>query len=279
MQLHPYTANSKTLPLAITPRAEDVIGLYQTLDPQQVLMRFAALAKHCLPLAAIRVNDSVQLRWRSGNTERYLTTDCPAVDGVHYSLKGPLSLWQEQLLGHWHDALVPALGNALMHVKALSQARTDQLTGLGNRTAFAEEETRLVARADRHQRPFCLLLLDLDNFKPVNDAYGHQRGDAILYRVAQLMTSQARIEDLCFRLGGDEFALLLADTDQDGGEKLAQRLLASLKDNEFLASHKIGVSMGLAQWQPGEHPRSLQARADLALYQAKGAGRGCLRKG
>lgn len=50
MQLHPYTANSKTLPLAITPRAEDVIGLYQTLDPQQVLMRFAALAKHCLPL-------------------------------------------------------------------------------------------------------------------------------------------------------------------------------------------------------------------------------------
>ncbi|WP_192954825.1 GGDEF domain-containing protein [Gallaecimonas mangrovi] len=279
MQYHPVKAQALNPQLVVTPKAEDVISLYQTLEPQQVIMRFAALAKHCLPLAGIFVHPDLRLQWRAGNTERYLTHDHPALEGIFYQLKGPLSLWQEQLLEHWHDALVPALTNALVHQQAINQARTDQLTGLGNRTAFAEVEQRLVARSDRHQHAFCLLLLDLDNFKPVNDVYGHQRGDSILFRVAHVMKAQARTEDLCFRLGGDEFAILLPDTDQEGAEALAERLLEALKSNDFLASHNIGVSMGLAQWQPGEHPRALQTRADAALYQAKDAGRGCLRKG
>ncbi|WKE64510.1 GGDEF domain-containing protein [Gallaecimonas kandeliae] len=277
MQFRPYLASSAAPVPALSPRPEDVVNLHQSLDPQQVLMRFAALAKHCLPLAGVEVDDSLRLRLRSGIQERFLPSQHPLLSGISYHFASPLSLWQEQLLAHWHDALEPALGNALLHRQALAMARTDHLTGLGNRAAFAEEGQRLVATGERHKHLFCLMLLDLDHFKPVNDTFGHQRGDAILYRVGQLLRAQARQEDRCFRMGGDEFALLLPDTYEEGGQVLAERLLTALAEDDYLHSHGIGFSLGLAQWQPGEHIKSLEARADMALYQAKDAGRGCLK--
>jgi diguanylate cyclase (GGDEF)-like protein len=155
-------------------------------------------------------------------------------------------------------------------------AMTDPLTGCANRRHFMERAAAILADAQLRGEALSLAVLDLDEFKKINDSHGHPAGDAVLVRTGQLLTSHLRDADLVGRVGGEEFALLMPHTHADGAARLAERLRTTLEqagvDGDAGRIHAT-VSVGIAQLQPGEDLDGLYARADAALYRAKQQGR------
>ena len=161
-----------------------------------------------------------------------------------------------------------------------AQAATDSLTELGNRRGFEDWGTRLAGRARAEGRGFGLLLLDLDRFKPVNDAHGHAVGDAVLREVAARLRRHTRPGDAAARLGGDEFAVLVEDGAEDVLPELADRLVAALALPVATEAGpvEIGASIGLALWRAEDGDlAALAARADAALLAVKRGGRSAWR--
>jgi diguanylate cyclase (GGDEF)-like protein len=151
------------------------------------------------------------------------------------------------------------------------QARTDELTGLGNRRHFQEAVGRRVAQLDDDEH-FSLLLLDLDRFKEVNDSLGHAVGDKLLVQVGERLAGHLRQEDILVRLGGDEFAIMLDHAGADAARALAERLRASLQSAFVVGTDTvyIDVSIGIAVCPDvADELGGLLQRADIAMYQAK----------
>ena len=160
---------------------------------------------------------------------------------------------------------------------ALADALTDPLTRLGNHRAFQEELDRQVEQALRYETPVALVLIDLDEFKAINDAGGHAAGDAVLAGLGDLMVTVIRRPDRAFRIGGDELALLLPQADAEGARVVARRLLASsLAPRQLRGDLADGLSFsaGISAIPGLAMTRSdLYAQADAALYAAKRGGR------
>jgi diguanylate cyclase (GGDEF)-like protein len=158
-------------------------------------------------------------------------------------------------------------GRRLMrdHRMVLRRATRDGLTDLPNQRAFQDEFPQAVASAARYHDPLALALLDVDDFKLVNDRHGHPQGDAILKRVAAIL-GEARPGDRPYRVGGDEFALLLSHTGAEGSRTIARRLTRELTDAG------IEVSIGVSALRPGLPAETLRREADTALYEAKRRG-------
>jgi diguanylate cyclase (GGDEF)-like protein len=158
-------------------------------------------------------------------------------------------------------------GRALLrdHRRALQRATRDGLTDLPNQRAFQDEFPQAVASAARYQDPLALIVLDVDDFKFINDHHGHPHGDAVLGRVAEVLR-EARPGDRPYRTGGDEFALLLAHTDSAGARTLARRLSRGFSDAG------IEASIGVSALRSGQQADTLRAEADAALYEAKRQG-------
>lgn len=160
--------------------------------------------------------------------------------------------------------------------EALADALRDPLTGLGNHRAFQEELDRQVEAAQRYNVPVALVILDLDQFKAINDSKGHAAGDQALKRFGALVARTMRRVDRPFRIGGDEFAILLPHTDAEGAKIVARRLLASAlqpplrDDGASPLSFSAGVS---ALPDPAGTRAQLYSQADAALYSAKRTGR------
>ncbi|MDQ8731172.1 EAL domain-containing protein [Bradyrhizobium daqingense] len=156
-------------------------------------------------------------------------------------------------------------------------AHYDSLTGLANRNLFKERIDEALARLRRPEPAFAVLLLDLDKFKSVNDALGHQCGDALLKQVADRIKAQIRDADTAARIGGDEFAVIVAAT-RDGAASLAERLIQAIAEPYDIDGHPvvIGCSIGLALVpEHGTRVDEILRNADLALYRSKNAGRSC----
>jgi two-component system cell cycle response regulator len=157
------------------------------------------------------------------------------------------------------------------------QALVDALTGLANRRNLEEALRAELARSARYGDPLAVVLADLDNFKAVNDRYGHAAGDEVLKEFAAALRETVRESDHAGRWGGEEFALILTNTDSDGGARLAERARAAIEaravelpNGELL---RVTASFGVAAF-PGEREADrLLAAADAALYAAKGAGK------
>ena len=160
-------------------------------------------------------------------------------------------------------------------------AYCDGLTGLANRRMFNEEGRRMLAQARRNGSGISLLLIDLDHFKQINDTLGHQAGDAVLAAVSQRTVAAVRESDRVARLGGDEFAVLLPDTtDMTSVRLVCERILASVAAPSQLhsAPQLPGISIGTASFpQDADDLDALYKAADIALYDAKRAGRGLCR--
>jgi diguanylate cyclase (GGDEF)-like protein len=153
-------------------------------------------------------------------------------------------------------------------------AFTDHLTGLANRRRFERQLAREVARTRRYERPFCLLMLDIDHFKRVNDTHGHEAGDEALRRLGNTLQAGTRGIDIAARIGGEEFAIILTETDSQRGLEVAERLREDVKATEIPGAGHVTVSIGLAECTVAfSDPRELFSVADAALYEAKRAGR------
>jgi diguanylate cyclase (GGDEF)-like protein/PAS domain S-box-containing protein len=160
------------------------------------------------------------------------------------------------------------------HAQLSHQASHDSLTNLANRSLFDERLRRILSAADNSH--VSLLLIDLDDFKPVNDTLGHQAGDALLITVAERLRRGVRPQDLVARLGGDEFAVILEDATDTQVDDIVCRLLNTLTEPVTIDGHHVCVnaSVGLASTRPQDDNTRLINRADQALYLAKGTGKG-----
>ena len=152
----------------------------------------------------------------------------------------------------------------------------DPLTELLNRRGLDRAFDAEVARAERHDRPLCLALLDVDNFKQLNDRFGHQAGDRALVHLANVVRASIRPTDVIARYGGEEFVIVLPDTSIEAAAGVMARVQRNLTRRIFLNNHErvlITFSAGVAQRAIGEGQDDLLARADRALYEAKQAGK------
>lgn len=155
----------------------------------------------------------------------------------------------------------------------------DQLTEIGNRRCFDLELAEALSTAKESRRPVSIIISDIDNFKKVNDAFGHQIGDEVLKYFAQLLKSSVRQQDTVTRFGGEEFAIILPDADVSVATSLAERIREQLNAKNLTirkTAQEIGritASFGVAEYQRGETAESLVSRADTSLYEAKKTGR------
>ncbi|WP_354701635.1 hypothetical protein DSM112329_01961 [Paraconexibacter sp. AEG42_29] len=157
------------------------------------------------------------------------------------------------------------------------EVEVDPLTKLGNRSVLQRELPRAVQVRTLVDEPACLAVVDLDNFKQINDRHGHQTGDSALEAFASaLARSFPRRRDVVTRFGGDEFAVILRDASAEDGCRLAERFLVAVRQLEVAGPREtlqLSASVGIAEAFPGEAADSWFARADRALYEAKAAGR------
>ncbi len=180
-------------------------------------------------------------------------------------------LWGGLVIGLDISAL---LGELERRNRSLAElATTDKLTGLGNRHHLESVVAAEMERAGRYPQPLSLVLLDLDHFKHVNDAWGHERGDGVLVRAASLSRGMIRDTDRIFRWGGEEFLVLAPHTDLDGAAVLAEKIRRALSDELHPKVGTVTASLGVTQWKPGEGLGELFRRVDRALYRAKRGGR------
>lgn len=154
--------------------------------------------------------------------------------------------------------------------------RIDGLTQLANRTYFDEKLNELITLRKRYGDPFSLMMIDLDNFKAINDSYGHPAGDRILKGVAMKIKASLRGSDFLARFGGDEYALILIKTDVTAATEVAWKLCEEVRGSRFLlddAALSMTLSIGVAEVCADDDEESLLRRADVALYRAKASGR------
>jgi len=167
----------------------------------------------------------------------------------------------------------PALVTARRFAEARQHAELDVLTGLYNRRAFHDALQREVARARRYERQLALVVLDLDDFKRVNDDLGHRAGDTVLMEVGRRILSLVRTTDIACRFGGDEFAVILPESSRADAELLAERIVRAIAGRAVDKVGPIGASAGAAELAPDDRGADLFDRADVALYRAKDAGK------
>ena len=181
----------------------------------------------------------------------------------------------EMLIG----CLICPLRNALLYQEALQSALKDPLTGTGNRAALENTLERDIALAKRNDHPLSMLVVDIDNFKQVNDQHGHSAGDFVLKDVARLLGDCNRDTDCtyhAYRFGGEEFVILLNNTPIEGAALVGERIRHNIEKMSTTFEDKslsVTVSVGVSSLKNDDTMPSLFSRADQAMYQAKNNGR------
>jgi len=227
---------------------------------------------HLQKLQQLTQQDQVQEVTFSGQLKLHNGEDCLHVDWIHTVIHTDKS----------RESIIMSLGvdvteRHIADEQLVWMATHDQLTGLSNRRDFQQQLEAMLAVAERYQEQVTLFYLDLDQFKVINDSYGHQTGDELLQLVTQVLQREVRETDLLSRIGGDEFALVIPSSNALGVEKLANKLLQALKIIDYSIhehKHSVSFSIGIATYpEHGNTYQELLANADLAMYQAKKTGR------
>lgn len=201
------------------------------------------------------------------------------------SVRGIITLWRSGAQPFDDDALrlleiiaaqaAIALDRCRLYKELRIQAVTDELTGLYNRRYLLERFGEERARALHHDHPLAVILLDIDGFKQVNDAYGHDAGDGVLRELAGVIRAEVRAEDIVFRYGGEEFCIVLPEISTVDAENVANRLrhiIAHSRLPDVPESQRVTASIGLAFLQPDDTGAEVITRADRAMYELKRSG-------
>jgi diguanylate cyclase (GGDEF)-like protein len=180
-----------------------------------------------------------------------------------------------ELLAAFSELAAAACRNAATHAELALAARTDALTGCLNHAAMHEALQREFERCARHGQALSLAIVDLDDFKQVNETHGHLAGDEVLRRVGQSLRQSVRAYDLVARYGGDEFAIIAIDADEPTASEVAMRAVETIRAELAAlgsAGDATGATAGVAGWRSGDTPATLIARADRALLRGKHEG-------
>lgn len=199
------------------------------------------------------------------NEERVTTRELKPGDRVRLANHIFKFLWSDHIEAQYHETVY-------------SMVTKDGLTGVHNKRYFLETLDREIERAKRYGRCLALLLLDIDNFKQINDERGHLAGDEVLQELCRRVASVMRRDEVFARYGGEEFAMVMAETTPEGALQVAERVRRVVDDKLFTASNvefSVTVSVGVAVTGPESHLEraALIEAADNKLYQAKQAGR------
>lgn len=176
------------------------------------------------------------------------------------------------------EILTAHLTNATRYQQARLSSLTDALTGVGSRKLLEDKLQSECARAERYKRPFSVAIIDFDHFKMINDVLGHATGDEAIRRLAACMKAEKRVPDVLARYGGDEFVILMPETKATDARVLLERIRVKVQAIRLPQDTSLSISCGVAESDIGQNdPRDVMRRADLALYDAKNAGRNCVR--
>jgi diguanylate cyclase (GGDEF)-like protein len=260
---------------AFTIRQESVEELLANLDPGRDTER--PVEQHRPTIVSLdgvhALAGPLRARSGAGSDVNYVCVISIARHGQEFSDT------ERDLFAYLTAQAAVSIENANLHDTVQRQAVTDELTGLFNVRHFQEALENEVERSRRFNSPVGLAMLDIDNFKRVNDTYGHQQGDVVLVEVARALRSLSRDIDVPARYGGEELAVILPQTDLGGAELLAERMRAAIADlaikrldGQGLLS--ITASFGVASFPESAGGRkSLIAAADAALYRSKHGGK------
>jgi diguanylate cyclase (GGDEF)-like protein len=277
---------ARTLPPRDPREAIALVGnaLAATHDPRALLPVILEVTVDATGAAGGRVLEGErELAWRGEPAgEEPLELDLGASgDGTPLRLvidppAGGLSRESAELAEWLVSQAAIALENARLHHVVRRQAITDELTGLVNRRRFMEALDSEIARTQRLGSSLSLLLADLDDFKRINDRFGHPAGDDALRAFADVLRAHLREIDLAGRLGGEEFAVLLPETDLAGALAVAERLRKHVGSRPLMREQgraiRITASIGVAEYESGDRDELLRC-ADAGLYRAKQAGK------
>ena len=259
--------------------------LHSTLDVDELLRLFAREAGRIAGTASVRyVNAAGGLDVAHGRAAPYALTAALVFDNrelgsIMFTRVTPFDTKDERRIEQCLAALVLPLRNALLYHDAIRASLTDALTDVHNRKFLETTLRREIGLSHRHGTPLSLILLDLDDFKSINDAHGHQAGDAVLRRIAGALTECVRGTDVLARFGGDEFAILLSNTHLSGAVAAARHVLARVTLSACPVADtilRVSPSIGVAALRKRDGHARLFERADAALYAAKHAGGGCV---
>ena len=179
-----------------------------------------------------------------------------------------------ELAQRFADAAALALDNAQIRARLEHQARTDSLTGLVNHRSFHDELLHALQEASRTHHPVAVLMLDIDDFKRINDVHGHGVGDEVLRQLADMLKGCVRPKDVVSRLGGEEFGVIMRWCDAVDAERVAKRIVGRLADTDFVGLGPLTVSLGCALGpEHAMNPRELAACAEAAMMTAKAQGK------
>jgi len=252
-------------------------ALRSDLDLKEMMTSFASLvAKFVRPLT-IRFQSAHGFFSLSQTKNNHFSKsfnlqaegNIPRLGTITYQSDKPLTVNEDKLLTELHKLLLPNLKHALKFSELNSMVYKDHLTNIGNRAYYEATIHNAVEQNNRTHQGLSLILLDIDNFKPINDTCGHLKGDEVLKAFAQVLTKSVRTSDMIFRIGGDEFAIILVPAESSSIIKVHQRLLQEIKNNIILSEVNFCASIGSSQWEIGMSATQLFEKADQRLYQNK----------
>lgn len=262
--------------------ADLLARLQTTLDVEKLVWIFAATIQPVIPHASLTYGNAIQgIEIETGKPDQHSCTYRLALGNEalgHLILTRAAHFLHEEMV-LFENLLVTLafpLRNALMYQRALQSALRDPLTGLYNRSAMDSALYREILLARRNNAPLSLILLDIDNFKDINDSHGHAAGDTVIRALTDRLTACVRKSDILSRFGGEEFSILMNSTDQHGARLLAERICLAVRTMPCQTSGgdvSFTVSAGVATLGAHENDRHFFERADAALYEAKRSGR------
>lgn len=270
-----FTASKRQHKLTSSQTIAVLKKLQTSLVLDELLHNFAAITAQHVRFTGLSFNaEDNNLELRRDSTACFqqnfhLSLHGKELGSLLYSSTKPLKVNELSLLKELHQLLLTNLMHAVIFQEMQIRIMKDHLTGLDNRASFDENIQRSYSLCQRFKSNMALLITDLNDFKRINDTYGHQFGDNVLQHYAQVVERCIRNSDMAFRLGGDEFAIILQPASQQSTSLVIERIRDEVEHDALLSEFNITAAIGSAMWRAGETVESLFKLADEELYNCK----------